>query len=66
MHSVFGFDVREIFDHVQTHVAYNVPPEQIDEVKERLRSLGAVRFRNVKNGLGNINLCFKLKKKVSA
>ena len=62
MKSVLGFEVRELFDPIQTHAAYGVPVERVDLVKERLRELGAVRFRKVKNGLGNINLCFKLKK----
>ena len=61
MKSVLGHEVRELFDPVQTHAAYNISPERLDEVKERLKELGAVRFRKVKNGLGNVNLCFKLK-----
>ncbi|MCA1800101.1 MAG: hypothetical protein LC650_02260 [Actinobacteria bacterium] len=63
MNRVLGYDVRGIFDPVQTHCAENVFPTEVDSVKEFLKQEGATRFRAVKNGLGNVNLCFKMKKK---
>lgn len=62
MNTVLGYHVQEIFDPVQTHCAYNISQDRLDEVQERLREQGGVRFRKVKNGLGNVNLCFKLKR----
>ena len=62
MNTVLGFQVQELFDPVQTHAVYGVPHNQADEVKQRLKELGAVRFRMVKNRYGFTIVCFKLKK----
>lgn len=63
MKTVLGFEVRELFDPIQTHAAYGVPVEDVDLVKERLRELGAVRFRVVRTGITGVKIvCFKLKK----
>lgn len=62
MNTVLGYQVQELFDPVQTHAVYGVPHEQADEVKQRLKQLGAVRFRMVKNRYGFTIVCFKLKK----
>ena len=63
MQKVLNYDVRELFDPVQTHAAYQVPTEQIDQLKTELKSNhGATRFRRVKTGIKGIEiLCFKLK-----
>lgn len=64
MKTVLGYEVRELFDPIQTHAAYGVPVERVDLVKERLRELGAVRFRVVRTGIiGQKIVCFKLKEK---
>ena len=64
MNTVLGFSIQTLFDPVQTHAAYNVPAERVDEVKQALKAAGANRFRLVKNKNKNRNVvvCFKLKK----
>lgn len=65
MHTFQGYDVRELFDPVQTHAAYKVEDEQIDSLKSSLKEqLGATRFRVVKSGIKGLSIvCFKLKQK---
>jgi hypothetical protein len=63
MQEVLGYDVRELFDPVQTHAAYRVPSDQIDHLQQHLKSEhNATRFRRVKTMISGIEiLCFKLK-----
>lgn len=64
MNSILGFEVREIFDPVQSHAVYSVPTSRVDDVKAELKSKGASNFRVVKvkaiKGLSIV--CFKMKK----
>jgi len=60
--SIFGFSIQTLFDPVQTHAVYNVPAERVDEVKQFLKTAGAIQFRLVKNKNRNVAICFKLKK----
>ena len=52
-------DVRKLFDPIQTHAVYQVPTDRIDEVKSKLKQIGAKRFRVVKAIAANI-VCFKI------
>jgi hypothetical protein len=61
MQEVIGFQIRSLFDPVQTHAAYGVPAHRVDEVKAALKATGANRFRLVKNSYGMVAVCFKVK-----
>ena len=64
MRSILEYEVRELFDPVQTHAAYKVPVDAVPEVKSVLKEIGANRFRIVKTGIkGLVIVCFKLKSK---
>ena len=65
---IFGFFakpkyVQELFDPVQTHAVYgtNDDKEEITSVISKLKSIGATRFRVVKNDYGKAIVCFKYK-----
>lgn len=64
MQQVLRYEVRKLFDPIQTHAAYGVPLEQVDRVKEVLRERGATRFRVQNTPSGLRIVCFKLKKAV--
>lgn len=64
MNHILGFEVKGLFDPVQTHAAYGVPPSQKEQVVAALKEKGATRFRFVKATYSNtIIVCFKLKTK---
>jgi hypothetical protein len=59
-----GYDVRELFDPVQTHAVYGLYPSEVARVKQELKeNLKATRFRVVTNSMGGKILCFKIKSK---
>ena len=61
MDTISGYEVKELFDPVQTHAAYSVPAETVNELKLTLKTFGATRFRVVKSGIKGLKIvCFKL------
>jgi hypothetical protein len=65
MHQVLDYEVRELFDPVQTHAAYKVYDYDVNRLKAHLREEHkATRFRVVKSQMkGWVIVCFKLKVK---
>jgi hypothetical protein len=61
MKEILGHQVRTLFDPVQTHAVYGLVGDEVDEVKDALKAVGAVRFRLVKNHYGRTAVCFKIK-----
>ena len=60
MNSVLGYEIRTLFDPIQTHAAYGVPIEQVPLVKVELKKRGASRFRIVKvRGMQLAIVCYK-------
>lgn len=62
MNTVLGYEVRKLFDPVQTHAAYGVPVTMKDQVVSALKEKGATRFRVVKNTYLKdlVIICFKI------
>ena len=61
MNTFLGYEVRELFDPVQTHAVYKVEESQVDYIKNALCEMGAKRFRVVKTGIKGLKIvCFKL------
>lgn len=54
--------VQTLFDPVQTHALYGLSKENVLEFKEKLKKMGANRFRTVTNHYGRKILCFSAKK----
>lgn len=63
MNSILGYEVKKLFDPVQTHAAYGVPVTMKDQVIAALKAKGATRFRTVKNTYLKelVIVCFKMK-----
>ena len=56
------YDMRELFDPIQSHAVYGIHPSDVDRVKQDLKeSLKATRFRVVTTRYGSKIICFKLK-----
>lgn len=60
MTEVMGFEVRELFDPVQTHAVYGVPANCESQVRDELRAMGATRLRKVKTAYQSLIICFKM------
>ena len=62
MNTFYGYEVRPLFDPIQTHAVYGVLVENVAALKEGLRAQGATKFRIVKTGIkGIVIVCFKSK-----
>lgn len=51
-------DVKEIYDPIQTHAIYNIPVSMLDDLKAKLKIIGARKFRKVKSTGDLVILCF--------
>lgn len=51
-------DVKEIYDPIQTHAIYNVPVGMLNDLKAKLKTVGARKFRKVKSAGDLVILCF--------
>lgn len=57
------YEIRTIFDYVQTHAIYGVLESNATSVKQVLKERGCTNFRTVKTRIkGLIIICFKFDK----
>jgi hypothetical protein len=52
---------QDVYDYVQSHAIYGISKDRVDDYKNKLKKLGATKFRVVKNS-GNPILCFNAEK----
>lgn len=58
--TIYGYKIKKIFDHIQTHAVYEVLDTDVEYIKSELKKIGATKFRIVVPYKGIKIICFKI------